>query len=88
MHLPHYMSMKAVPAATLSSGRTGKIIFTLDSNEPYNLGLTQTTVYLTRFLGDKVGEENSITVSAVLLPDFSKMTPTQKANAPIIAFGW
>ncbi len=83
MHLPHYMSMKAVPA-TLSSGRTGKIIFTLDSNELHNLGLTQTTVYLARFLGDKVGEENSITVSAVLLPDFSKMTPTQKANAPII----
>ncbi len=83
MHLPHYITMKAVPA-TLSSGRTGKIIFTLDTDELHDLGLTQTNVYLARFLGDKVGDENSITVSAVLLPDFSNLTPSQKINAPVI----
>lgn len=48
MHLPHYITMKAVPA-TLSSGRTGKIIFTLDTDELHDLGLTQTNVYLARF---------------------------------------
>jgi len=83
MHLPHYIKVKAIPA-TLSSGRTGKIIFTLDTNELHDLGLTQTNVYLARFLGDKVGDENSITISAVLLPDFSNLTPSQKMNAPVI----
>ena len=83
MHLPHYIKVKAIPE-TLSSGRTGKIIFTLDTNELHDLGLTQTNVYLARFLGDKVGDENSITVSAVLLPDFSNLTPSQKMNAPVI----
>lgn len=83
MHLPHYMTVKTVPI-TLSSGHSGKIIFTLNTDELRDLGLTQTTVYLARFLGDKVGEENSITVSAVLLPDFSQLTPVQKKNAPVI----
>lgn len=49
-----------------------------------NLGLTQTSVYLARFPGDKVGEGNEITVSAVLLPDFSRLTEQQKLNAPAI----
>ena len=46
--------------------------------------MTQTSVYLARFPGDKVGEENELTVSAVLLPDFSHWTAQQKASAPSI----
>ena len=37
---------------------------------------------LARFSGDKVGDENEIPVSAILLPDFSGMTEAEKANAP------
>ena len=33
---------------------------------------------------DKVGDENEIPVSAILLPDFSGMSDTEKANAPVV----
>lgn len=49
-----------------------------------DFGLTQASVYLARFAGDKVGDENEIPVSAILLPDFSGMTETEKANTPAI----
>ncbi|MBQ8192383.1 MAG: DUF1573 domain-containing protein, partial [Bacteroidaceae bacterium] len=47
-------------------------------------GLTQASVYLSRFLGDKVGAENELPVSLVLLPDFSGLSETERANAPAI----
>ena len=46
--------------------------------------MTQSSVYLARFAGDKVGDENEIPVSAILLPDFSGMSDTEKANAPVV----
>ena len=45
---------------------------------------TSPSVYLARFAGDKVGDENEIPVSAILLPDFSGMSDTEKANAPVV----
>ena len=48
------------------------------------MGLTQASVYLSRFTGDKVSDENEIPLSAILLPDFSGMTDTDRANAPVI----
>lgn len=69
MHLPPYLSAVAIPEK-LGRGRTGKIKITLDTEKLPKLGLTTASVYLSRFLGDKVGEENEIPVSAVLLPDF------------------
>jgi hypothetical protein len=39
-------------------------------------------VYLSRFDGDQVSEENSINVSAVLLPAFQDMTAAQRENVP------
>ena len=83
MHLPPYLKAEAVPAKLGKDG-IGKIKLTLDSKHLMNLGLTQTSVYLARFPGDKVGEGNEITVSAVLLPDFSRLTEQQKLNAPAI----
>ena len=44
--------------------------------------MTQTSVYLSRFSGDKVSEDNEIPVSAILLPDFSRMTEKDSLNAP------
>ncbi|MEG2573853.1 MAG: DUF1573 domain-containing protein [Bacteroides sp.] len=83
MHLPPYLKAVATPKK-LARGRAGKIKITLDTRLLKNLGLTQTSVYLARFPGDKVGDENEITVSAVLLPDFSHLTELQKAAAPVI----
>lgn len=84
MHLPSYLQMEVKPTV-LQKGEKGVISLTLNSDKLTDLGLTQTSVYLARFSGDKVGEENEIQVSAVLLPDFSDMTEAEKANAPAIS---
>jgi P pilus assembly chaperone PapD len=46
------------------------------------MGLTQTSIYLSRFQGDKVEDKNEITVSAVLIPDFSRLSAQQLQQAP------
>ena len=68
----------------LLKGKKGTITLTLDTKQLMDLGLTQSSVYLARFAGDKVSEENEIPVSAILLPDFSGMTEQDKALAPAI----
>lgn len=82
MHLPPYLETEVKPSV-LQKGEKGIITLTLNSEKLTDLGLTQASVYLARFAGDKVGEENEIPVSAILLPDFSGMTDTEKANAPV-----
>jgi hypothetical protein BACCOPRO_02451 len=81
MHLPPYLEAKYYPEI-LAGGRVGKIILTLDSKKLMRMGLNQTSVYLARYMGDRVNEENEISVSAVLLPDFSKLTERQLEQAP------
>ena len=83
MHLPPYLSAEATPAVLPKEGY-GKIKVTLDTEKLPKFGVTQATVYLSRFLGDKVGEENAIPVSAVLLPDFSQLSQTELQNPPAI----
>lgn len=84
MHLPPYLSAKMEPEV-LERGKNGKIIVTLDTDKLPKLGITRTSVYLSRYLGDKVGRDNEIPVSVVLLPDFSGMTEQQKNNPPQIS---
>lgn len=81
MHLPAYLSMKSYPEV-IAGGRTGVLRLTLDSEKLGLLGLNQTRVYLSRYLGDKVSEKNEILVSAVLLPDFSTLSADELAVAP------
>lgn len=83
MHLPPYLKMEKEPNVLLK-GKKGTVKLTLDTEQLADLGLTQTSVYLSRFSGDKVSEENEIPVSAILLPDFSAMTEQDKAMAPVI----
>ena len=83
MHLPPYLSAVATPERLGRKGN-GKIIVTLDTDKLPKFGLTTATVYLSRFPGDKVGEDNAIPVSAILLPDFSNMTQKQRLNPPAI----
>lgn len=82
MHLPSYLDMKVEPAV-LQKGERGVITLTLNTEKLAELGLTQASVYLSRFTGDKVGDENEIPLSAVLLPDFTGMTDADRANAPV-----
>lgn len=84
MHLPSYLEMNVNPSV-LQPGEKGSITLTLNSEKLGDWGLTQTSVYLSRFSGDKVGEENEIPISVVLLPDLTNMTTSEKSNAPIIA---
>lgn len=83
MHLPTYLKAEASPTV-LQQGEKGVITLTLDTERLTDLGLTQASVYLSRFLGDKVGAENELPVSLVLLPDFSGLSETERANAPAI----
>lgn len=81
MHLPAYLNARAIPEV-IAGGRTGRVRITLDSEKLGLLGLNQTRIFLSRYMGDKVGEQNEILVSSVLLPDFSNMTAEELAVAP------
>ncbi len=83
MHLPPYLKMEKEPNVLLK-GKKGIIKLTLDTELLQDFGLTQSSVYLSRFAGDKVSEDNEIPVSAVLLPNFSNMTAQDSLNAPVI----
>ena len=83
MHLPPYLEAVAVPERIGKKG-TGKIKVTLDTDKLPKFGLTTSTVYLSRFPGDKVSEENAIPVSAVLLPDFAHLSQHQRLNPPAV----
>lgn len=81
MHLPPYLSARYLPEK-LAGGRVGRIILTLDSERLKNYGLTETTIYLARKLGDTVSPDNEISVSTVLLPAFSHLSAEEMEAAP------
>lgn len=83
MHLPRYLTLETNPNV-LQKGEKGTIKLTLDTKQLTDFGLTQASVYLARFAGDKVGEDNEIPVSVVLLPDFNKLSDAEMANAPVV----
>lgn len=81
MHLPNYLKAEVSPSK-LAPGQSGVATITLESRALRNLGLTQTTVYMGAFPGDKVAESKAINISAVLLPDFAHLTEVQKTQLP------
>ena len=83
MHLPSYVTQKAEPAV-LQPYEHGEIVLTLESDLLDDYGLIQSSVYLSRFQGDIVGEDNEIPLSVVILPDFSAMSPELKSRMPVI----
>jgi len=83
MHLPRYLSATVSPE-TVQPGRTGVITVRLDTEKLRGFGLTQSSVYLGMYPGDKVSGDKEISVSAVLLPGFDNMSETQKAQAPVM----
>lgn len=83
MHLPNFLKAAVAPTKILP-GRSGVVTLTLNSKLLPSLGLNQTSVFLGAYPGDKVGPDKEITVSAVLLPNFEKLTNRQLALAPKI----
>ena len=81
MHLPPYLSAEYLPE-DIPAGKMGTIRLTLDSEKLSTLGLNQTSIYLSRYMGDKIGETNEILVSAILLPSFADMSEEALAKAP------
>jgi hypothetical protein len=67
MHLPPYLTAQYVPE-NIPGGKTGVIRLILDTNGLETYGLNQTSIYLARFLGDRISESNEIVVSSVLVP--------------------
>ena len=67
VRLPAYLSY-AVEPTSLAPKSAGVIRFTLDSEKLRSFGLTQTNVYLLASQGEKISEEKTIEMSAVLLP--------------------
>lgn len=68
MHMPEYLTAVATPDVILP-GKVGELTFILNSKRIKDFGLTQTTIYLSRFVGDKISEENALNVAATILPD-------------------
>ena len=83
MHLPNYLTAEYLPSE-IQGGRVGRIRLTLDSEGLFMDGLNQTSIYLSRYMGDKVGEKNEIVVSAVLLPAFRNLSASEMERAPHI----
>lgn len=79
MHLPKYLTAVADPDV-IRPGRMGRMLITLNSDELPAMGLTQTSIYLSRFMGDRVSKETEINVSATLLPEFKEMTSGHGAH--------
>lgn len=70
MHLPSYLTVKCIPEM-VARNRKGQIELTLHGDKLNDYGLNQTSIYLARFAGDKVGSNNELSVSSILLPDLS-----------------
>lgn len=68
MHVPSYITMEVKPKM-LAAGRRGYIDLTVHGDKVPDLGLNQTSIYVPRFPGDKVGTNNDIVVSTVKLSD-------------------
>ncbi len=84
MHLPSYIEAKSIPEK-LQPKVPGKLQLTLLSDKLTDLGLKRTSVYLSRFSGDKVSDDNEILITSVLLPDFSQLTGYQRNAVPSAA---
>lgn len=89
MQMPPYLTMESIPPR-ITGTRKGTLRFTLDSDKLNEVGLTETTIYLARFEGDKVDEKNAIHISALLLPTLSQDasgTPYTEISDTLLNFG-
>lgn len=80
-HLPSYLDATITPEQLLP-GRAGKVVLKLNSSLIHDFGLTQTSIYLASYLGEKVSPENEVPVSVVLLPDLKGFEGGNRQYAP------
>lgn len=80
MHLPSWLSVKCEPEV-LRPRQSGTLIFTADANKVMSYGLTQTSVYVSRFMGDRVSKDNDLQVSLTMVPHV-ETSPEALKHAP------
>lgn len=88
LHLPPYLTALATPEKLLP-GKKGKVTLMLDTDKLHDYGLTQTSIYLARQLGEKVSNDNEIPVSVVLLPKLEATAdnaPAMRLSADTLSF--
>lgn len=78
MHLPAYLSAEVSPTR-IAANKGGTVTFTLHSDKLRDMGLSQTSVFLGKYPGDKVAIDKEITTSVVLLPSFEGIVQEQYA---------
>lgn len=81
MHLPQYLDADIQPTV-LHPGRKAKIRLTLKSDVVMSMGLTQASIYLSTYTGERINRNNEINVSVTLLPD-NNYSEATLALAPI-----
>lgn len=81
MHLPDYLQAQVSPS-TIAPGKSGVVTLTLLSDRLRDYGLTQTSVYLGAYPGDRVAANKEVSVSVVLLPGFGQLTDRARELSP------
>lgn len=83
-NVPAHIEIKAVPEM-LKPQMKGKIIVKYDASKKNDYGFLMDRIAVA-INGNTNKNKNTISISATIEEDFSKLTPEQKANAPIIEF--
>lgn len=68
MHMPNYLRAEVSPSR-IAPKKSGVIRLSLNTNAIRTMGLSQTTIFLGKHIGEKVSEDKEIPVSIVLLPE-------------------
>jgi outer membrane protein OmpA-like peptidoglycan-associated protein len=80
---PSNITLKAIPES-IKPGKEGKIIVTYDATKRNDFGFLYDKFMVVT--NDSMQPEKGFTVTANVSEDFSKLTPEQLANAPVIKF--
>ena len=80
---PGHLTVKADPE-TLAPKTKGYIVVTYDAQKLNTYGFVMHRIYLN--LNGETNYRNSIGVSATIEEDFSKLSPEELANAPVVSF--
>lgn len=81
LRLPPYLKAEMKPEI-LGPKQKGTMVFTLNSQELRDYGLTQSVIYLAKDPADKVSAEKEISISAVLLPPVITKDDVSRPYAP------
>lgn len=83
MHLPEWLKAEVSPTR-MAPEQGGELTFTLLSDKLRSMGVSETSIYLGKYPGDKIGQDKEIPASVTLLPSVQELD-IQNPNAPQLA---